>query len=80
VGGVVGCGPGAVFKGSLERPEDVAAAAAQAAGCAVYRPDDEDEDYLDGARTCFGCRYRRWVVGGFSCLRGLLPVQAPAGE
>ena len=37
-----------------------------------YRRDDEDEDPLDGAVNCFGCRFRRWAPDGFTCLKGLL--------
>ena len=77
---VSGDGPDAVFRGSLDHQEDVAAAAARAASCGIFHPDDEDEDYLAGARNCFGCRYRRWVSGGFTCLRGGLAVQAPPAE
>lgn len=73
--GLQGDGPGAVFGGSLDRAEDVASAAALAAACASYRRDDEDEDYLAGARNCFGCRYRRWVPDGFTCLRGELAAR-----
>jgi hypothetical protein len=68
---------GAVFEGSLDREEDVAAAAAVAAACGMYRGDDEDEDYLGGVVNCFGCRYRRWVPEGFTCLRGALPARLP---
>ena len=70
-------GDRAVFEGSLDREEDVVAAAAVAAACGGYRRDDEDEDYLGGAVNCFGCRYRRWVPEGFTCLRGALPAQLP---
>ena len=51
---------------------DVEHAAALAAACGSYRRDDEDEDPLDGAVNCFGCRFRRWVPDGFTCLKGLL--------
>ena len=40
--------------------------------CGSYRRDDEDEDPLDGAVNCFGCRFRRWAQDGFTCLKGLL--------
>jgi hypothetical protein len=60
------------FRGSLDSDDDLAAAAKAAAGCGAYRRDDEDEDPLDGALSCFGCRYRRWVPGGFTCMKGRL--------
>ena len=63
------------FRGSVDSDDDLAAAARAAAACGTYRRDDEDEDPLDGALSCFGCRYRRWVPGGFTCMKDLL---APA--
>jgi hypothetical protein len=64
--------PAARFVGSLDADGDIARAAALAAACGSYRRDDEDEDPLDGAVNCFGCRFRRWVTDGFTCLKGLL--------
>ena len=63
---------GARFIGSCDVDGDVKRAAALAAACGSYRRDDEDEDPLDGAVNCFGCRFRRWAPDGFTCLRGLL--------
>lgn len=60
------------FVGSLDADADVVRAAALAAACGSYRRDDEDEDPLEGAVNCFGCRFRRWAVDGFTCLKGLL--------
>jgi len=60
--------------GSLDDPADLAAAAEIAAHCTAFAVDDEDECYLMGARSCFDCRARRWVPGGFSCLRDRLSV------
>jgi hypothetical protein len=65
-------GSAVVFQGSLGADEDLAEAARIAAACTAYRRDDEDEDPLEGALSCFGCRYRRWVPGGFTCVLGLL--------
>lgn len=46
-------------------------AAAQAARlCAWFVPDDEDECCSDEARSCYNCRYRRWTIDSFDCLRG----------
>jgi hypothetical protein len=68
---------GGLFVGSVDLDEDVDAAARLAERCGAYRRDDEDEDPLDGAVNCFGCRYRRWLPDGFSCMQGLLlPVLA----
>jgi hypothetical protein len=66
---------GVAFRGSLGRDDDLAEAARLAAACASYRRDDEDEDPVDGAVSCFGCRYRRWVQGGFTCMKELLVPQ-----
>lgn len=54
--------------------EDIVAAAAIALTCNAFTRDDDDECYVDGdAPSCFNCRARRWVRGGFTCTRGLLP-------
>jgi hypothetical protein len=63
---------GVAFRGSVDADEDVAVAARVASACASYRRDDEDEDLVGGAANCFGCRYRRWVPDGFSCMKDLL--------
>lgn len=65
---------GSVFVGNLDDDADLAAAAAIAASCAGFSRDDDDECYLEGdGASCFNCRARRWVRGGFTCSRGLLP-------
>jgi hypothetical protein len=63
------------FVGSLDADDDVERAASLAAACGSYRRDDEDEDPLDGAVNCFGCRFRRWEPDGFTCLKGLLAAE-----
>jgi hypothetical protein len=60
------------FLGSIENEEDTLAAVGIAAKCKEYSIDDDDEDYCEGARTCFNCRYRRWLSDGFECLKGSL--------
>ena len=65
-------GAEAVFRGTVDLAADLTEAARIAAACSSYRRDDEDEDPLQGAVSCFGCRYRRWVPGGFTCLKHLL--------
>ena len=60
------------FRGSVDSDDDLAAAAKAASVCGTYRRDDEEEDPLDGALSCFGCRYRRWVPDGFTCMKDLL--------
>jgi hypothetical protein len=68
--------PGSVrFVGSLDADADIVDAADLAAACGAYRRDDEDEDPLDGAVNCFGCRFRRWEPDGFTCLMGLLAAE-----
>ncbi|MGB4593433.1 MAG: hypothetical protein WBI63_06625 [Coriobacteriia bacterium] len=65
---------GLVFVGSLDDDGDLVATAAIAASCAAFSRDDDDECYLQGDDpSCFNCRARRWVRGGFTCARGLLP-------
>lgn len=65
------------FVGSVDADTDVEIAMRLSAACGAFSLDDEDEDPLEGTRTCFGCRFRRWVPGGFTCLRGLLPAVVP---
>jgi hypothetical protein len=68
---------GVRFVGEVEFDRDVEDAALIAAACAAYRRDDEDEDPLEGAVNCFGCRYRRWAPDGFTCVKDLLPRSLP---
>jgi hypothetical protein len=63
---------GVRFRGSVESDEDVAHAERLACACGTYRPDDDDEDPVAGAVNCFGCRYRRWAVHGFTCAKARL--------
>ncbi len=45
-------------------------AAAQAAQqCGKFHADDEDEWVADEEISCFNCRYRRWTVESFHCLK-----------
>jgi hypothetical protein len=61
-----------VFRGNLDDTEDCLAASEIAEKCPCYIIDEDDEDYCDGARTCFNCRFRRWVPDGFTCMKGRL--------
>lgn len=61
-----------VFRGNLDDAGDSLAAFEIAGKCPVYVIDEDDEDYCDGARTCFNCRFRRWLPEGFACMKGLL--------
>jgi hypothetical protein len=63
---------GVTFRGSVDGDDDLAVAAGLASQCGAYRRDDEDEDPVSGALSCFGCRYRRWVPDGFTCMKDLL--------
>ena len=60
------------FQGDIDCQADLRAASGIAQGCSAYAEDDDDECYLEGARTCFDCRYRRWRPGGFTCMKELL--------
>lgn len=61
-----------IFRGTMENPDDFLAALAIAVQCDAYFIDEDDEDYCEGVRTCFNCRYRRWLTDGFQCLRNRL--------
>lgn len=67
------------FTGSLCSEGDLEAASGISTRCPSYRIDEEDEDYLEGARSCFNCRYRRWIAGGFSCVRAFPPLASGRG-
>lgn len=67
------------FVGTIGDQEDLDAAARLAQSCRVYRIDEDDEDYLDGERSCFNCRYRRWLADGFCCARDF-PPEAGGGR
>ncbi len=61
---------GFTFYGSVECAQDLLAASSIAEDCPLYVIDDDDEDYCEGTRTCFNCRFRRWLRDGFLCGRG----------
>ena len=68
------------FVGSVDSDGDVGEAAIIASACDAYRVDVDDEDPLGGEGNCFSCRYRRWVPGGFSCMKTLLPAEMPSAD
>jgi len=37
--------------------------------CQNFRIDDEDELVTDQDRSCYNCRYRRWTINSFVCLK-----------
>jgi len=37
--------------------------------CLEFVLDDEDELVSDEERTCLNCRYRRWTVDSFECMK-----------
>lgn len=45
-----------------------AEAARIAAECHYFAEDVEEEVQSDVARSCYGCRYRRWTSDSFECL------------
>ena len=49
---------------------DWAAAAREAEACDRFRPDEDDEWVADEPRSCYNCRYRRWTVDSFACMKG----------
>lgn len=71
---------GVRFTGSVGSDRDVEDAALFASSCVSFRLDDDDEDPTGGAVNCFGCRFRRWVPGGFTCMKELLPAGMPEAK
>lgn len=69
---IVKGGNGFRFLGFIENQEDYVAASEIAGKCAAYSIDEDDEDYCEGTRTCFNCRYRRWLADGFQCVKDFL--------
>ena len=55
-----------VFAGGMENWE---LAAETARRCSGFRPDDEDEQVSDDPISCYDCRYRRWDVDTFLCMK-----------
>lgn len=53
-----------IFNGNVEDEELTAKAAEE---CGMFAQDAEDELVSDRLITCLNCRYRRWIVDGFSC-------------
>ncbi|WP_136523419.1 hypothetical protein [Geomonas ferrireducens] len=41
-----------------------------ALACTCFVPDVEEEQLAEEDRSCYDCRYRRWSVESFTCLRG----------
>ena len=37
--------------------------------CEAYLADDEEEWVVESDRNCLNCRKRRWVIGGFQCMK-----------
>jgi len=58
---------GKVFAGGQQSWQ---AAEREAMRCASFRADEEDEWAADEPRSCYNCRYRRWTVESFACLKG----------
>ncbi len=39
--------------------------------CPQFKLDDEDELVAEEERSCLNCRYRRWTVESFECMKKL---------
>jgi len=44
-------------------------AAETALECMAFTGDDDDERITDDNRSCYDCRYRRWTVDSFQCMK-----------
>ena len=47
-----------------------ALAAAEAERCAAFVRDCEEECFSAAERSCYNCRWRRWLPEGFQCMKG----------
>lgn len=55
------------FIGDPGAKEDFYASTLLAKACSNFREDDNEEIYVENARSCYNCRYRRWARQGFTC-------------
>ena len=55
------------FVGELSDKASVQATVDLALECTTYIEDDEDEQVINEAITCWNCRYRIWRTKGFTC-------------
>lgn len=37
--------------------------------CEAFLPDDEEEWVAESVVNCLNCRRRRWISGGFQCMK-----------
>ncbi len=49
--------------------DDRAGAAGVAGNCRFFRMDVEEELVADETVSCYNCRYRRWTLESFSCMK-----------
>ncbi|MCR5485447.1 MAG: hypothetical protein K6F09_07615 [Clostridiales bacterium] len=50
--------------------EKIKKAVLTAESCSDYSDDYEEELCDDENISCLNCRYRRWIKGGFECVKG----------
>ena len=44
-----------------------------AGNCSAFLADDEEEWVVETGRNCLNCRRRRWIPGGFQCMKENAP-------
>ncbi len=54
----------------LHGKDNYPVAAEAAMQCGSFICDDEDETVCDDEKSCYNCRYRRWTVDTFECMKG----------
>lgn len=60
------------FKGEKEFTrgnQDWACVIKIAKDCSSFKIDDEDELVSDDPVSCYNCRYRRWSLKSFTCMK-----------
>lgn len=60
------------FLGDPGDKEDFFASTVLAGACKHFKEDDAEEIYVDDARSCYNCRYRRWARQGFNCYKNFV--------
>lgn len=53
----------------LNGKNDYEEAVRDALACPNYKDDYEEEWWTSDKRSCYNCRYRRWTVESFTCMK-----------
>lgn len=57
------------FNGDAEQADVLETTVSMAKSCREFQMDVEDEVIYENLKTCYNCRFRRWIPNGFSCFK-----------